>query len=86
MSQFFGYRAFSQKLWLQRDGTYRFGRLQRLLVAEAAESSTGQEEGSFHINLPIQRNGSIHPVRPTPMSLCRTGEPPGTGYSALPHL
>ena len=82
MSQFFGYRAFSQKLWLQRDGTYRFGRLQRLLVAEAAESSTGQ----FSYEPTPTRNGSIHPVRPTPMSLCRTGEPPGTGYSALLHL
>ena len=27
----------------------RFGRLQRLLVTEAAESSTGQEEGGFFI-------------------------------------
>ena len=65
---------------------YRFGRLQRLLVTEAAESSTVQEEGSFHMSLPLQRNSSVHPVLPTPMSLCRTVEPPGTGYRALLHL
>ena len=61
--------------------SYRDCWLQKLL-----NPPLGRKKGSFHMNLPLQRNGSIHPVRPTPMSLCRTGEPPGTGYSALLHL
>ena len=62
--------------------SYRACWLQR----KAAEPPLWTGKSQLNMSISLLRSSSVHPVLPPPVSLCRTVEPPGTGYRALLHI
>ena len=88
LPQFFGYRAFSQNTLVteRHQPTGLTGYRDCWLQRKAAEPPLWTGRRQLHMSLSLLGSSSAHPVLPTPVSLCRTVEPPGTGYRALLHV
>ena len=88
LPQFFGHTAFSRETFVterhQPTSLSSYGDC--WLQRKAAEPPLWTGRRLLHMSLSLLRSSSVHPVLPTPVSLCRTVEPPGTGYKALLHV